>query len=76
MCLITSNNSGNMCLTAHMFCIEKLWAINDAYMITVIRYTLLRYIQNLFAQFHNSTFLPMKLVYVLICPDGLVTIGA
>ena len=34
--LFTSDNSRNMCLTAHMFCIEKVWVINDSYMITML----------------------------------------
>ena len=34
--LFTSDNSRNMCLTAHMFCIEKVWVINESNMITML----------------------------------------
>ena len=39
MCLITPDKSRPMCLTAHMFCIEKIWDINKGSMKTVLRYT-------------------------------------
>ena len=35
MCLITPDKSRPMCLTAHMFCIEKIWDINKGSMETV-----------------------------------------
>ena len=38
MCLITPDKSRPVCLVVYVFCIEKIWVINEGSMETVIRY--------------------------------------